>query len=322
MASFVAEERSAYDTLPSPSRKPAFKASRLTFSTFVIKEYADIYDEHPQIYAKICSEIATIVIIDTGCGGATDDEDIDLKSLRVFLETVPVRDNDGKPLNAGGKMKYVVVLSHCHYDHILGVEEFAKDSQILASDHAPSFLDPDNLPTHTLCKYMDVPVPLYTPILVPHMHLIRMDQKEEKNPWTGLKVIHTPGHTPDEIAIWDEGERMLYVGDTLYEWAPIIFPNEGSIVTWLDSVDGLLKLLGTEDAKVSSGHVTAGQPAQRVITGAKSFMMDVLEGREKIRQRTEKRGEAFVQYIQKGHRFSLACPERLVHEAQQSLSAQ
>lgn len=98
--------------------KPAFKASRLTPSTFVINEYADIYDEHPLIYTKICAEINVIVIIDTGCGGATDDEDIDLKSLRSFIERVPVRDNGGKPLNQGGKMKYIVVLSHCHYDHI------------------------------------------------------------------------------------------------------------------------------------------------------------------------------------------------------------
>ena len=106
------------DISPSLPRKPAFKATRLTFSTFVIKEYADSYDEHPLIYAKICSEIATIVIIDTGCGGATKDPDIDLKSLRQFIETVPVEDNDGEPLNKRSEMRYVVVLSHCHYDHI------------------------------------------------------------------------------------------------------------------------------------------------------------------------------------------------------------
>lgn len=204
----------------------------------------------------------------------------------------------------------------------MGVEQFAKDSPILASAHDPAFLDPENLPAHSLCTDLNITVPSYKPTLVPHLHKIVADQTGPggTQPWTGLTVIHTPGHTPDEIAIWDEAERMLYVGDTLYEWAPIIFPTEGSIVAWLQTVDELLELVGKEDAKVSCGHVTAGKPAQNVISGAKSFMLDVLRGKEKVKQRDEKRGEAFVQYIQEGHRFSLACPERLVQEAQGALA--
>jgi len=98
---------------------PAFKASRLTPSTFLIIEHSDVYSEHPFIYAKIIPSANTIVIIDTGCGGATNDETINLKSLREFIETVGIEDNEGdKPLNEGGKMRYIVVLSHCHYDHI------------------------------------------------------------------------------------------------------------------------------------------------------------------------------------------------------------
>lgn len=201
----------------------------------------------------------------------------------------------------------------------MGVEEFAQDSQILASNHSPAFLNLADLPTHSLCQYLHIDVPIYKPTLVPHQHTIRLDQTTTSSPTTGLTVLHTPGHTPDELAVWDKAERMLYVGDTLYEWAPIIFPNEGSIVQWLTSVDELLNLIGDEEAKVSCGHVTSGQSAQKVLAAAKAFMMDVLRGKEKVKQRGEKRGEVFVQYIQEGHRFSLACPERLVKEAQQAL---
>jgi glyoxylase-like metal-dependent hydrolase (beta-lactamase superfamily II) len=35
----------------------------------------------------------------------------------------------------------------------------------------------------------------------------------------GLVIYQTPGHTPDELAIWDEDERALFVGDSVYEWA-------------------------------------------------------------------------------------------------------
>lgn len=100
------------------SPKPAFHASRLTNTTFLVKEYNDIYSEHPHIYAKVVPEANTILLIDTGCGGASTDNEIVIKSLKEFIEVVQVDDNNGKPLNKGGRMGYVVALTHCHYDHI------------------------------------------------------------------------------------------------------------------------------------------------------------------------------------------------------------
>lgn len=96
----------------------AFQASRLTPSAFLIKEYNDIYDEHPHIYVKVVPSANTILVIDTGCGGASNDPDVKVRNLREFIETIGVDDNEGKPLNKGGAMKYVVVTTHCHYDHI------------------------------------------------------------------------------------------------------------------------------------------------------------------------------------------------------------
>lgn len=99
------------------SKIPAFKASRLTTSTFLVVEHSDIYDEHPHIYVKVLDD-STLLVLDTGCGGKTDKPEISLTSLREFIETSVVVDNGGNPLNEGGKRSYVVVLSHCHYDHI------------------------------------------------------------------------------------------------------------------------------------------------------------------------------------------------------------
>lgn len=106
------------DLAMSKSKTAAFTASRLTPTVFKIVEYDDIYSEHPFIYAKICADPKVIMIVDTGCGGASNDAKVDVKSLREFIETWPVEDNGGKPLNEGGKWKYVVVCTHCHYDHI------------------------------------------------------------------------------------------------------------------------------------------------------------------------------------------------------------
>lgn len=98
--------------------KAAFQATRLTSSIFLIREYNDIYSEQPHIYAKLVSSANTMLIIDTGCRGASNDPDIIIKSYREFIETVRIEDNNGLPLNECGSMNYIVTITHCHYDHI------------------------------------------------------------------------------------------------------------------------------------------------------------------------------------------------------------
>ncbi|KAI0368745.1 Metallo-hydrolase/oxidoreductase [Pilatotrama ljubarskyi] len=299
----------------------AFTARRLTPYTFLITEIDDIYDEHPFIYAKLVPDARTLLLLDTGCGGATRAPDASFTRLREFIERAPVQDNEGRPLNEGGGMRYVVVLSHCHYDHILGVEQFAKDSPILASKYDPAFVSPVNLPKHSLCANLGIRTPSYTPSLQAHLSPVLSPD----GTLLGVTLLHTPGHTPDELALWDEGESMLYVGDTLYEWAPIIFPNEGSIVVWLKTVDSLIALVegsGKGGAVlINCGHKTAAGPALEVLRSTKAFMMDVLEGREKVRRRMTKRGEEHVEYVQESGRYSLVCPERLVREAKDAIRA-
>lgn len=207
----------------------------------------------------------------------------------------------------------------------MGVEHFAEDSPILASGHDPSFIAHENLPTHSLCEFLGIPTPQYTPTLVPHLHTIQSAYPTSTAPGPpsplslGLTVLHTPGHTPDELAIWDENDQFLYVGDTLYEKSQIIFPNEGSIVQWFASVDTLIQLVAPfPKAQLACGHTTANKPATDVLTATKAFMKDVVGGKEVEKARFEKRGETCVYYVQNGARFSLACPIRLVEEARQA----
>ena len=137
-----------------------------------------------------------------------------------------------------------------------------------------------------------------------------------------MTIFHTPGHTPDEIALYDHAEMMLYVGDSLYEYEAIIFPSEGSIVTWFESMDFLSRLVETMDSKASdgrkvqmnSGHRTVLRPALEILQAAKAFMEDVVNGKEEVKERWQNRGEETVGYKQSGGRFSLRCPEKLILE--------
>lgn len=101
--------------------KPAssyFTCSRLNSSTFRIVE-DDIYGEAPFIYVKI--NLSAIIVIDTGCGPrpATEASARNLSlSLRQFIETHPVMENQDAPLNPNGIKPYNVICTHCHFDHI------------------------------------------------------------------------------------------------------------------------------------------------------------------------------------------------------------
>jgi glyoxylase-like metal-dependent hydrolase (beta-lactamase superfamily II) len=92
-----------------------FTCTRLNSTTFVIVE-EDKWDENPFIYVKLYDN--TLVVVDTGCGGATKNGAPQVTSLRQFIEIYPVKDNGNSPLNQGGERDYVVLCTLCHYDHI------------------------------------------------------------------------------------------------------------------------------------------------------------------------------------------------------------
>jgi glyoxylase-like metal-dependent hydrolase (beta-lactamase superfamily II) len=107
-------ESEAGDELISAS-STCFTCRRLNDTTFLIVE-EDKWGESPFIYVKVHPTV--LVVIDTGCGGAAKDRDAQLTSLREFIETYPVVDNGNQPLNAESQKGYIVICSHCHYDHI------------------------------------------------------------------------------------------------------------------------------------------------------------------------------------------------------------
>lgn len=203
----------------------------------------------------------------------------------------------------------------------VGVEQFSADSPIYQSAHSLSFISPANRPKNSHCEALGLRTPSFTPEPVPHgAHLLFYPGIP-----SGVTLLHTPGHTPDEIALWDDVDKMLYVGDTLYEFEPIIFPNEGSIVEWLSSVDMLVEyVLGTsspQSAMINCGHRTTMRPALDVLRTTKDFMLDVVAGKEEIRRR-ERRGDVeYVEYLQHGGRYRLICPERLVLEARDQIES-
>jgi glyoxylase-like metal-dependent hydrolase (beta-lactamase superfamily II) len=156
-------------------------------------------------------------------------------------------------------------------------------------------------------------------------HNFNVHSPDDNKTPLNVQILHTPGHVPDEIALYDSKNHFLYIGDTLYEEAPIIFPKEGSIIVWLESMEFLISFVQSiQDGEVllNAGHCTVKKPALDMLQSARKFILDVVEGKEVVKNRTIKRGEETVEYRQMGERFSLICPERLILEARQNHSRQ
>lgn len=59
-----------------------------------------------------------------------------------------------------------------------------------------------------------------------------------------LEVLHTPGHSPDHIALWHADSRTLFVGDLLQLGATVFIPASagGSLADYLRSLERLRAL--------------------------------------------------------------------------------
>ena len=313
------------------SLSPYFTCSRLNATTFLVKEN-DRYEEHPFIYVKIYDDPLLVVISDTGCGGGDKGRD-HYHSLKDYIETFPSAANKGKPLNSAEAGRgYLIICTHCHYDHILGLTHFPTAStRILASSFDKSFIE-ENLSEHSLCKFLGVPTPKYT---ISHWADDTEQLSFNERP-LGLQILHTPGHTPDELAWYDEQERHLYVGDSFYERVaedksyeqPIIFPKEGNWVHYMQSLEKLLRFVekknnepGKAPVRIGCGHVTSSVDGVQILLNVRQLFQDIIAGKLPIESSEEKRGEEFVLWKAAGEPiFSVAAPKRLALEAARALS--
>lgn len=68
-----------------------------------------------------------------------------------------------------------------------------------------------------------------------------------------LRVLHTPGHSPGSISLWDETDGLLFVGDTFY-WGPLYgYPQEFDTQTYFASAEKLAEL-APKVRRVLPGH--------------------------------------------------------------------
>ncbi|TVY82877.1 hypothetical protein LSUE1_G002023 [Lachnellula suecica] len=326
------------DSLPSTS----FVSRRVNASTFLVIE-DDSYGEQPYVYVKVYSN--HLIITDTGCNNPRS-KNRSLTSLRQYLETYPLSSDNHRVLNPNGAKKYVVLCSHCHYDHILGITQFlSAEPTIVASGFDKLFLLKD-LPQHSLCKYVDTPTPNYTVShWARHLEFFTLADTPFR-----IQFFYIPGHTPDSLAWYDTDEHHLYVGDTFYErksgteipelpkdagqasQGAIIFPEDGNWIQFMSSLEILLSFVDHQNGelrrqhglshgsaprvKVGCGHLTYDGDAEQMILEVRALFGRIIAGKVPVTSTSEKRGVLTDFWLEDDDsRYSVVAPRHIAEEA-------
>lgn len=238
-------------------------------------------------------------------------------------------------------------------DHTLGIPQFLRGGQtaILASAAGRDFIESD------LSRNG-----LYEPIgeIAQPWKVTHWAQAFEKLRWPllsetkslstgilgedlGITILHTPGHTPDQLAWYDSAEKHLYVGDSFYERGAdgmdIIWPSQGNLVEWYFSMQKLRCFVRSENVraaalaeeedgcddwvkvvkrvKVGCGHQTADVDGESVVDALEAMWWRVLKGEVPVSETMVISGEKVDRWMEPGGkgRFSFRAPRRLMHDA-------
>ena len=151
------------------------------------------------------------------------------------------------------KVKYIL-LTHCHGDHIGGVNELKSKTGGTVLIHRfdeKGLNDPEiSLTSHIGIQRIDIE----DKSRLNEGDLIHVGNLE-------FKIIHTPGHTVGSICIYCEEEKMLFSGDTMFKgsWGRTDLPTS-NFEDIINSITNKLMIL-PEDVIVYPGH---GRPTKIV----------------------------------------------------------
>lgn len=181
------------------------------------------------------------------------------------------RENDAisKYIDKNGLKPVMVVNTHGHIDHIVGIN-YLKDTY-----HIPFALSGED---EFLVKSAPMQGRLYgfETDEAPTVDIDLSKQTTIKFGNTELEVIKTPGHSPGHIALYNKENKILLTGDTLFKGSVgrTDLPG-GDYKQLMESIIGKLIPLGRE-VNVYSGHGPATTIGHELETNP--FITEVIEG--------------------------------------------
>ena len=155
----------------------------------------------------VWDEAGNCAIVDPGC--STPEETDTLKNF----------------ISSKGLTPVCIMLTHCHFDHMCGMSELAKEYEIPVYAHANEIHTLDQANPY-ICKALDLPLPQTFPIIktiseaaIPSRHVSIYGGDIIDVGSLRFEVLETPGHTTGGVCFLERKEKVLFSGDTLFAGA-------------------------------------------------------------------------------------------------------
>lgn len=162
--------------------------------------------------------------------------------------------DDLEALSASVQNIGAILLTHGHFDHMLAAEPLQQQSGAPVYVHGE---DAAMLSDAALSAYHQWVSRLPQP-----KNIISTEYPENI---LGFRVLHTPGHTPGSVCLYNEAEKVIFTGDTLFRAGYGRFDLPGGDANELIASLGRLLML-PDDVVVYPGHgatTTIGEERRR-----------------------------------------------------------
>jgi len=166
------------------------------------------------------------------------------------------------------KLPIAVLNSHTHFDHVGGNAEFSdiydEDTPYTrANEHGRSNVySRDAVAPERICGHLPSSAQTTSYSVRPWQVAHRVKDGEALDLGERqLRVLFTPGHTPDSLCLLDLKNGLLFTGDTFYPGPIYLFTPETDFTAYSKSVDSLAKLAPTLTLLLPSHNVPIAEPA-------------------------------------------------------------
>jgi len=152
-----------------------------------------------------------------------------------------------------------IIITHHHADHIGSLAELKRVTQaeVIAHPADAPYIDgrlPQPGPAGP--QWLSKPLARFCWLWSTEMVAVdvRVNDGDELPIFDGVKILHTPGHTPGSICLYIEGKKLLIAGDLLANRFGLKLPSRRFTVDTAQEMQSIERVAGMEFDIICFGH--------------------------------------------------------------------